>query len=209
MLSCWSKTSFPFTSSLRSGGVFSVEITEKKHGFVAFVVSGPGVEQVFQDEAGGYRWQRVPPTEGKSRVQTSTITVAVLPEPGNEAFEVHERDLEWTTTRGSGPGGQNRNKVETVAVVRHKPTGITVRAESERSQYRNKVLALRVLRAKLHADFEHRLHIAESGQRKQQIGSGQRGDKRRTVRVRDGSVKDHVTGRTWELRHYLNGQWQV
>ena len=140
-------------------------------------------------------------------MQTSTITVAILPEPSSEAFEINEHDLEWSTTRGSGPGGQNRNKVETVAVVRHKPSGITVRAESERSQHRNRILALRVLRAKLLADFENRSHKEESDRRKRQIGSGQRGDKRRTIRVRDGQVKDHVTGRTWELQRYLNGEW--
>lgn len=110
-------------------------------------------------------------------------------------------------TRGSGPGGQNRNKVETVAVVTHLPTKVTVRSESERSQKRNKDLALRILRAKLQEAHIEKINAEEASARKQQIGSGQRGDKRRTIRVKDGQVNDHITGQKWTLKKYLNGEW--
>jgi peptide chain release factor 1 len=162
---------------------------------------------LFANEAGGHRWQRVPPTEKKERVQTSTITVAVMPEPDDKEFKIDEADLEWSTTRGSGAGGQNRNKVETVAVVKHLPTGVTVRAESERSQHRNKICAMRILRAKLQEMHSSSIHAAEAKERKDQIGSGQRGDKRRTIRVKDGQVKDHVTGRSWDYKKYVTGNW--
>lgn len=140
-------------------------------------------------------------------MQTSTVTVAVLPEPPEGEWAVSASDLEWTTTRGSGPGGQNRNKVETAVVVRHALSGITVRCETERSQFRNRELALRILEAKLRDLHESEAHAVESRKRKNQVGSGQRGDKRRTIRVRDGRVTDHVTGQSWTLKAYLNGEW--
>lgn len=140
-------------------------------------------------------------------MQTSTITVAVLPDVTEKEFSISERDLEWSMTRGSGAGGQNRNKVETVAVVKHKPTGMTVRAESERSQYRNRVLALALLRSRLYEQHKQ-AYVSEVAQnRRGQIGSGQRGDKRRTIRVRDGQVNDHITGRSWRYDDYVAGKW--
>jgi len=172
-----------------------------------FSVSGSGAERAFGDESGGHRWQRIPPTEKAGRVQTSTVTVAVLPDVHASEFELRDSDLEWSTTRGSGAGGQNRNKVETVAVVKHKPTGMTVRAESERSQFRNKTLALALLRSRLADQKKQKEHAEISSNRKEQVGSGQRGDKRRTIRVRDGQVNDHITGRSWRYDDYRAGKW--
>jgi len=140
-------------------------------------------------------------------VQTSTITVAVLPEPDCNQVHVDERDLTWRTCRGSGPGGQNRNKLETAVQLTHGPTGISVRCETERSQHQNKQGALAMLRAKLWQSQQQRSADSRSADRRHQIGSGERGDKRRTVALQRDQVVDHQTGRTWKAREYLRGEW--
>lgn len=207
MRSCLSKINSPSTSSWWSGGVFEIEITEQTDGFVSFVVSGPGAEALFANEAGGHRWQRVPPTEKRGRVQTSTITVAVLPEPQESEFILPDKDLEWTTTISQGKGGQSVNTTYSCVVLKHKPSGLTVRCQNERSQHRNRQTALRVLRSRLLEQKENAEHAAGAKQRKEQIGSGMRGDKRRTIRVKDAQVNDHITGKKWALKKYLNGEW--
>lgn len=186
---------------------FDVEITEISNGFVSFLVSGEKGEQLFSNESGGHRWQRVPPNERSGRVHTSTITVAVLPERTQLDFDIKNSDITWTMTKGSGPGGQHRNKVETAVILKHIPSGLIVRCETERSQYRNKELALRILKARLTHQQTETIQKAESANRKEQVGSGERGDKRRTIRVKDGRVKDHITGKSWNLKDYLNGNW--
>jgi peptide chain release factor 1 len=201
------KTSSASTANWRSGAVFDVSILEIRPGLITFSVAGEKANQVFSNEAGGHRWQRNPPTERNGRVHTSTITVSVLPDCKATDFIVNPDDLEWSTTRGSGPGGQNKNKVETVAVVKHKPTGLTVRSESERSQYRNKQLALQLLTSRLRVADEERKNSQTAAMRKGQVGSGMRGDKRRTIRVQDGTVTDHVTGQKWRYRDYVAGNW--
>lgn len=161
----------------------------------------------FKDESGGHRWQRIPPTERNGRVHTSTVTVAVLPEPTETEINIRESDLEWSACRGSGAGGQHRNVTDSAVLLRYKPSGLVVRCESERSQHRNKASALAVLRSRLfHTANQKRLNlIAEN--RKSQVGSGMRGDKRRTIRTQDGVVKDHVTGKKWRYADYLAGKW--
>lgn len=140
-------------------------------------------------------------------MQTSTITVAVLPEPTAAEFKIDEKDLEWTTTTSQGKGGQSVNTTYSCVVLKHKPSELTVRCQNERSQLRNKQTALRILRSRLLEQKENAEHAAESQQRRGQIGSGMRGDKRRTIRVKDGQVNDHITGQKWSLKKYLNGEW--
>jgi peptide chain release factor 1 len=193
--------------SLVLGGVFSLSVIHQRPGIIVFSAEGKGAEDVFKDEAGGHRWQRIPPTEKRGRVQSSTITVAVLEQPTEVQVQLDPRDLEWSTCRGSGAGGQHRNKTETAVQLRHLPTGLMVRCESERSQDQNKRTALALLRARLWAAEREKVSSARAANRKAQVGSGQRGDKRRTIRVQDGHVTDHITGRRWELKAYLRGQW--
>ena len=170
-------------------------------------MTGKDADKIFSQESGGHRWQRVPPTERKGRRQTSTITVAVFEESTVTEVSLNPRDLEWDTMRSGGAGGQNVNKVETAVRVKHIPSGLVVRCETLRSQYRNKELALVILSAKLKsADSEQRLS-KEVNDRRKQIGSGQRGDKRRTIREQDGKVSDHLTGRVWQLAEYVKGNW--
>lgn len=172
-----------------------------------FRVIGIRAAALFAEEAGGHRWQRVPPNDKRGRVQTSTVTVAVLPEPSAAEVRVEERDLSWSTCRGTGAGGQKRNKTESTVIVKHLPTGMQVRCETSRSQLVNREAALALLRARLWQEVEARRQGARADDRRRQIGSGMRGDKRRTVRCQDGSVVDHPTGRRWSLKPYLRGEW--
>lgn len=169
-------------------------------------VSGDKAYSIFKDEAGGHRWQRVPETERNDRVHTSTITVAVLIEPTEKELVISEKDLEWTTRRGSGPGGQHRNKTESCVDLLHKPSGIKVTMDS-RSQHENKVMALQVLRARLKDKQKNNQAQAVNNNRQAQIGNGYRGDKRRTVRVQDNQVVDHVLGKTMDYKNYSRGNW--
>ena len=162
---------------------------------------------MFEQEAGGHRWQRVPPNERNGRVHTSTITVAILHEPKQQQLVIPENDLEITACRGSGNGGQHRNKTNSTIQIKHKPSGLMVRSEGERSQYQNKLIALEVLRSRLWFNMQTRMQGNQNQIRRQQLGSGQRGDKRRTIACQRGLVEDHVTGRIWQLADYLSGKW--
>jgi peptide chain release factor 1 len=174
---------------------------------VVFRATGPAAAALFAGEVGGHRWQRVPPTEKRGRVHSSTITIAVLPVPSEADLVIRPVDLVWSTCRPSGKGGQALQKTDSAVQVTHRPTGIQVRCESERSQHHNRLAALEVLRARLAADLRARAAAERAQARRDQVGSGMRADKRRTIRVQDGVVIDHLTGRTWRLRDYQRGRW--
>lgn len=202
----WFETSWGSTSAAALAAIFKVEVIDDRESVVALRVTGDGARELFRDEAGGHRWQRVPETEKRGRVQTSTVTVAVLDEAA-ATFVVPDRDLEWKAIRGSGAGGQAKNKTSNCIQLRHRPTGLIVRCESERSQPQNLETAKGIMRAKLAAMAEESSTSAEANERRRQLGGGARGDKRRTIRVQDGQVHDHVTGRRWEFKAYLSGRW--
>ena len=174
-------------------------------GLAEVKIEGKKLLKLFSQEAGGHRWQRVPPTEKRGRVQTSTITVAVLPIVSPQSVHLSERDLSWKACRGSGPGGQHRNKTDSAVQLTHKPTGIVVRCESERSQPTNLRLAKEVLAARLQQQSDEKTMNTQNKKRRSQVGKGMRSDKRRTVRVQAGKVIDHLSGKKMKVAKYLRG----
>jgi peptide chain release factor 1 len=132
--------------------------------------------------------------------------VAVLRPVEKHEFSLPEREVEIQTKRGSGKGGQHRNVTDSCVVARHQPTGITVTIDG-RDQHRNKALALKVLTAKLALQRDSISQNKRSKKRKHQVGTGQRGDKVRTYRVRDDRVVDHRSGQKWNLSAWLRGEW--
>jgi peptide chain release factor 1 len=178
-------------------------------GFAVLRVTGREAERCFAREGGGHRWQRVPPNEKRGRVHTSTVTVVVLPEPTPLELELDPRDLVISTCRASGNGGQHLQRTESAVQIKHVPTGVMVRCESERSQLQNRASALAVLRARLLEREREGRRTERERARREQAGSGMRGDKRRTVRCQDATVTDHVTGQRWSLREYERGDWEL
>ena len=120
---------------------------------------------------------------------------------------IRDEDLEWKACRAPGNGGQHVQKTDSSIQLTHLPTGIQIRSHAERSAYQNKVVALERLRERLVADRRAASSSARAATRREQVGSGMRGDKRRTIRAQDDSVVDHETGRAWKLRDYLRGNW--
>jgi peptide chain release factor 1 len=192
---------------LRRGGVFDIEVLDERSGIVQVAVSGKGARATFQNEGGGHRWQRVPPTEKRGRIQTSTVTVAVLDPDAIVGQALNYQDVEIVTARGSGPGGQNRNKTESCVIATHLPTGLQVRIDNERSQHQNKAMAYKVLAARLYEAERERLAAERERDRRQQVGTGMRGDKVRTYRTQDDQVNDHRTGQRWRLQDWIRGIW--
>lgn len=185
------------------GGVFSLKMLVDRPGYLAFQIEGKEVKQIFQNESGGHRWQRVPPTERKGRVHTSTITVAVLKEIEDLDISLSEKDIISKATRGSGPGGQKRNKVHTAVQLTHKKTGLRVDCCEGISQRRNKDKALRRMEKRLNSNRRKEEKRERDRTRKAQVGSGMRGDKVRTIR-RDG-VTNHKNGKRMSYKKYIGG----
>ena len=188
------------------GRVFDAEILDERPGFISVIITGNKVQALFKDEPGGHRYQRIPPTEKRGRVQTSTITVAVMNPNTPTSFQVPESEIDIRPSRGSGPGGQHRNKTESCITATHKPTGITVRVDM-RSQFQSRSMAVKILTARLFSENVELLRNKRDSSRRDQVGTGMRGDKVRTYRTQDDRVTDHRTGRTWKLSRWIRGEW--
>lgn len=173
---------------------------------ISFSVDGDGAYSRFKFESGVHRVQRVPETESQGRIHTSTTTVAVLPEAEEVDFDLNEKDLQIDTFRSSGAGGQHINKTSSAIRITHIPTGTVVECQDERSQHKNKEKALKVLRARLY-DAEKAKHDAEiAGERKAQVGTGDRSERIRTYNYPQGRVSDHRINLTlYKLEQILNG----
>jgi peptide chain release factor 1 len=162
----------------------------------AIRISGPGVFDTLKNESGVHRVQRVPVTEKRGRIHTSTATVVVLPEVKETDVQIAPGDLEWQFTTGGGHGGQNVNKVSTAVRLTHKPTGVVVQAREERFQEQNRQIALSLLRSKLWEKQEEEKLRTIAGYRSA-IGRGMRNEKIRTYNFPQDRVTDHRLGKSW------------
>lgn len=203
------ESSSPSTRGTRPGGIFDVVIVDDRPGLVVLEISGEDSAKAFQHEPGGHRVQRVPPTEKRGRVHSSSVTVAVLPVPSERDVVLLDRDLTWKVCRGSGPGGQSVNTTDSAVQLTHEPSGISVRCQNERSQQQNRRSALALLRSKLVEAQDVAAGSARSRDRRSQLGTGMRGDKVRTIAFQRGEVVDHRLGTRMRIKEYVEGKIEV
>ena len=191
---------------------FSIEVmtaTETELGGykeISFLVEGKGAWSRFKFESGAHRVQRVPETESGGRIHTSAVTVAVLPEAEEVEIDINPADLQIDTYRSGGAGGQHVNKTESAIRITHIPTGVVVECQDERSQHKNRERAMKILRSRLYEAQREALEAERAGERRAQVGTGDRSERIRTYNYPQGRVTDHRIGLTLHrLEQVLNG----
>lgn len=173
---------------------------------ISFMISGDGAYSRFKFESGVHRVQRVPETESQGRIHTSTVTVAVLPEAEEVDLQINPTDLQIDTFRSSGAGGQHINKTESAIRITHIPTGTVVECQDERSQYKNKDKAMKILRSRILEMERAKQNEAIAGERRLQVGTGDRSERIRTYNFPQGRVSDHRIGLTlYKIEAIMNG----
>lgn len=173
---------------------------------ISFMIEGDGAYSRFKFESGVHRVQRVPETESQGRIHTSTVTVAVLPEAQEVDVEIKTTDLQIDTYRSSGAGGQHVNTTDSAIRITHLPTGTVVECQDERSQFKNKDKAMKILRSRILEAEMRKQSEAIAGERKQQVGTGDRSERIRTYNYPQGRMSDHRIGLTlYRLEAILNG----
>ena len=173
---------------------------------ITFMIEGDGAYSRFKFESGVHRVQRVPETESQGRIQTSTATVAVLPEAEDVEIEINPADIIIESCKSSGAGGQHINKTESAVRLTHKPTGIVIECQEERSQFKNKDKALKMLKTKLYDMKITEQNEKIASDRRSQVGTGDRSERIRTYNYPQGRITDHRIGLTlYSLESFLNG----
>ena len=173
---------------------------------VSAIIESAGAYSRLKFESGVHRGQRVPETEAGGRIHTSTVTVAVLPEQDEVSFQLDPKDLQIDTYRSSGAGGQHVNKTESAIRITHLPTGTVVECQDERSQYKNKDRAMKILASRLYAAEQEKQTTAIAAERRSQVGTGMRNERIRTYNFPQGRVTDHRIGLTlYKIDQIMNG----
>ena len=188
---------------------FSSKIVEERDGFASLWIEGLGVNNHFKNESGPHRFIRIPPTEKSGRTQTSVITVAIIDPKNKFEYFLNKKDVLRKFIRSGGNGGQNVNKVSSCVQLTHEPTGIQIKCSDTRDQKKNEELAWQRLEEKLSSIEKKKFNKNVYDDRYAQVGDSSRSEKRRTYRVKENIVVDHITGKEASYKDISRGKLEL